>query len=87
MFWLLSAGGFSLIKETYEKQIRLLTSENEKGKRNSIQIDEVVTQLKRENEELQQKVRFDWNDRNDPLDLIVVEWSKETKRWNVLPRI
>jgi hypothetical protein len=49
---------FALIKETYEKQMKVLINENEKSKRNSLQMEGIIGQLKRENEELQQKVRF-----------------------------
>lgn len=46
------------IKETYEKQMKIIVNENEKFKQNFHQIERIITQLKRENEELQQKVKI-----------------------------
>ena len=40
----------------YEKQMRTLTNENDKLKQQIHQTDRTIAQLKRENEELQQKV-------------------------------
>lgn len=40
----------------YEKQMRTLTNENDGLKQHAHQIDRTVAQLKKENEELQQKV-------------------------------
>jgi len=49
---------FYFIKETYDKQMYLLINENEKFKQNFHQTERIVVQLRRENEELQQKVKI-----------------------------
>jgi hypothetical protein len=41
--------------------MRVLSDENEKSKRNSLQTEGIIGQLKRDNEELQQKVEFSSN--------------------------
>jgi prefoldin subunit 5 len=43
--------------EIYEKQIRTLTNDNEKLTQHLQQTDHTILQLKKENEELQQKVK------------------------------
>ena len=44
-------------KGTYEKQMRILTSDNEKLKQHFHQTERTITQLKKENEDLQLKVK------------------------------
>jgi prefoldin subunit 5 len=44
------------VTETYEKQLRSLNNDNDKLKQHCQEMERTTSQLKRENEELQQKV-------------------------------
>jgi CHASE3 domain sensor protein len=52
----LSSRNKNSFSEAYEKQMRTLTSDNDKLKQHFHQTERMITQLKRENEELQLKV-------------------------------
>ncbi len=79
MFFFLRNVFFTL--GAYEKQMRTLTSDNDKLKQHFHQTDRTMAQLKRENEELQQKVNNANNNKHIVLVLFLIILRKLIKNF------